>query len=120
MNNMNYQDKINMQKEILGLFRANYSQGTVKLTKGENRLHRQVKCDVVGYLLDNGFKVWTEATLKYGGRPDIVCMKGHIAYIIEVTNTEKEKSIINKRKKYPNIPIIVVNVKDFKYEEFCL
>ena len=117
---MNYKDKINLQKEILGMFKANYSQGTVKITTGENRLHRQVKCDVVGYLLDAGFKVWTEATLKNGSRPDIVCMHGHIAYIIEIVNSEKEASILNKKKKYPNIPMIVVDANKFKYEDFCI
>lgn len=117
---MNHQDKITEIKRVRGLFKSNYPSGCIKITKGESEIHARVKTQVAYWLLDNDYYIFSEPTFKNNLRADLIGIhKSGIAYCIEIVNSESEKSIKLKKEEYP-LPIIVVNTKDFKYEEFCL
>jgi len=119
---MNYQEKQLERKKIKGFFLNNYPEGTLKLSIGESLEHFLVKCQVAYYLKLNSYEIWSEPTLKgLKKRPDLLCLhkSGNIAYIVEIVKSESESSLIKKSKVYP-LPIIVVNTKNFKFEEFKL
>jgi hypothetical protein len=118
---MNYKEKNEELKRVRGLFRQNYPEGCVKVTRGESRLHRQIKCDICGWLKENNFKFWTEPNLiNNSGRPDIICLHSNgSAYIIEVIVSENGESINLKSNKYP-LSIIVIDASKFDYIKFCL
>ena len=117
---MNYQDKITELKRVRNLFKSNYPCGCIKITKGESEIHARVKTQVAYWLLDNEYSIFSEPTFKNNSRADLVGIhKSGIAYCIEIVNLESKKSIELKKDNYP-LPLIVVNVKDFKYSEFKL
>jgi len=118
---MNYIKKLEERKKILNLFSASYPEGCLKWSN-ESLEHFRVKAEVFHYLKSNSYKVWSEVVLKHHQqRPDILCLhkKGNSAYIIEIKKSEPESSLKLKSEEYP-LPIIVVNAKDFKIEEFKL
>ena len=66
------------------------------------------------YWRRNGADVFTELVLNKqnkGLRPDIVVVLNNQVFIEEIVASEKEASIIKKRKDYP-FTIVVVNAKD--------
>ena len=116
---MNFQEKNKIMKDTKDLFINSYPEGCIKITKQESEIHARVKLQVAYWLKQNDFKVYSEPNFKGYGRPDLVCLKNQHNYVIEIINSEKDKSIELKKDKYP-IPLIVVNCKDFKYEAFKL
>lgn len=119
---MSYKTKIENYRNSTGLLLTKYTQGCVKITKGEGRLHAITKTDVTLWLLNNDFKVFTEATLKgIRGRVDIFAIDSvGNPYILEIVSSEKEDSLEHKRKMYPKIPIIPIYCKDFDINKFKL
>lgn len=117
---MNYKNKIEETKRILGSFRSSYPKGCIKITKMESKEHARVKTEVALFLLKNDYHVWSEATFKkpYKGRCDLIAVhKSGISYCFEIVSSEKEKSLLQKAQNYPT-DIIAVDVKTFKFEEF--
>lgn len=117
---MNFNQKLEERKSIRDLFLSNYPEGCLKLTSGESHLHARVKSEVFYWLKVNNFDVWSGPTLKgLRLRPDILCLhkNGTVAYILEIVCSETESSLINKEINYP-LPVIKVDAKLFKYEDF--
>jgi len=122
MKKRNYKGKIEETKRILNSFRSSYPKGCIKISKTESKEHARVKTEVGLFLLKNDYKIWSEATFKhpYKGRCDLIAVHpSGISYCFEIVCTEKEKSLLKKAKNYPT-DIIVVDVKDFKFEDFEL
>ena len=118
---MNYKDKQIEHRNLKDLFRANYPQGCVKFSKGkaESKEHKRVKAEVCSWLAESGFDFWTECSLNDGSRADIVAIKGHIGYILEILCTESEKRFLDKlEKSYGLFTVIPILTKEFKYEDF--
>jgi len=70
--------------------------------KGESPRHIKKKFERWLYWREFGATVFTELRLKNGRRPDlIVCLNNGDVFIEEIVESEKEKSIIDKRKDYP-------------------
>jgi hypothetical protein len=112
---MNHKNKLTLLKEVKGLFKSNYPEGTIKLTKGESELHARVKCQVAHYLKENNYKVYSEVTFKNNKRADLIGIheKAGLVFAFEILNSEKEDNI----KDYP-IEIIKIKAKEFDYKEF--
>ena len=100
--------------------RVGNKEGFIKYYSNNTDLHEDTKWKIVKKLKKEGYEIYTECRFKdKSGRVDIIAIKNGIGYIIEVVNNEKEKSIKSKKDKYPiDFEIIVVNVKNFKIEEF--
>ncbi len=117
---MNYQDKISELKRIRGLFKSNYPKNCIKITSQESEIHARVKTQVAYFLLTNDYDFFSEPTFKNNLRADLVGIhKSGISYCFEIVNGESKKSIEIKKLEYP-IPVIVINTKNFKFEEFKL
>lgn len=117
---MNSKDKILELKRVRGLFKSNYPKNCIKITTGESELHARVKTQVAYYLLSNCYDIFSEPTFKNNLRADLIGIhKSGISYIFEIVNSESDKSIEIKKESYP-LPIIVINTKDFNYDEFKL
>jgi len=121
---MNFKQKQELIKKVSDLFIRNYPQGTVKITSGESRTHRQVKADVCGWLKDNGWDFWTEPNIIGNkNRPDIMAIHylSSMAIIIEIIASEKESSLLQKQDRYPKeFQFIKVYCKDFNYDTFSI
>jgi len=118
---MNYKQKQTIASELRSSFNPAYPKGCVKITSGEAQEHRLVKFLVCSWLTENKYDFWTEANLNDGSRADIICIKGHIGYIIEIMHSESEKKYQEKMgKMYGNFMVIPVRTKGFKYEDFCI
>lgn len=118
---MNYKQKNNARKDVLGLFRSNYNEGCVKITN-ETKEHFRVKCEVAHFYKKQNYMVWCEPTLIgwKQSRPDLLVLHPNgDAYIIEILATETEKKFSHKEIDYP-LPIRKIYVKDFKYEDFAI
>jgi len=90
----NYKDKLLEVKRVLNLFKANYSEGCIKITKQESELHARVKAQVAHYLKSNNYKVWSEPTFKSGGRADLVAIHPNsMSFVFEILVSESEKII---------------------------
>ena len=115
-NHLNY----NLFQNIYYQDRVGNKEGYVKYYRNNTDLHEDTKWQIVKYLKQNLYDVYTECRFKdLRGRADIIAIKHGMGYIIEVVNTESEKSIEEKRNKYPkDFELIVVNSKRFKKEEF--
>lgn len=79
---------------IINHFRASFG-------KAESKEHRDKKYERWCYWRTQGFCVVTEAILKNGLRPDLIIYNENEIFIEEVVKTEKEESIIKKKKTYP-------------------
>ena len=83
----------------------------LKTSVANTDAHELVKYLVYRRLLSEGNEVVTEAIFSnQRGRADIFDITDGIVY--EIINTEKEASIIRKRKSYP-IPVEVISVKGY-------
>ena len=77
----------------------------------ETPLHRDAKYERWKYHKELGRKVYCELRLKAPyGRPDLVVVDNGLIFIEEIVVSEREASIILKKKKYP-WPISVINAK---------
>ncbi len=83
----------------------------LKTSVANTDAHELVKYLVYRRLLSEGNEVVTEAIFSnQRGRADIFDITDGIVY--EIINTEKEASIIRKRKSYP-VPVEVISVKGY-------
>ena len=64
-----------------------------------------------------GRVVFTELIMKNNKRADLIIVEGGFVWVEEICVSEKEKSIIQKKKDYP-FPIQVIKAKDLNIEEF--
>lgn len=117
-NTNTYEMRKDALKGVLGLFRASYPEGCIKLSN-ETIEHFTVKAQVGHFFKKNDYKVWSEPVLS-SGRPDLLVLhKSGIAYIIEIVHSEKEASILKKKLKYP-LDIITISTKDWNYDTFAI
>ncbi len=79
---------------VVNHFRASFG-------KSESQEHRDKKYERWCYWREKGWQVVTEAILKNGLRPDLIVFNENEVFIEEIVNTEKEKSLIKKKKEYP-------------------
>jgi hypothetical protein len=63
-----------------------------------------------------GRTVFTELILKNGKRPDLIVLEQDFVWIEEICISEKESSIIEKKKDYP-FPIKVIKITDLNVKE---
>jgi len=77
--------------------------------KAESMDHKLKKFLQYIEYIELGFDVYTELRLQSGLRPDLVILGNSwdTSFIIEIVESEKEESIIKKRKTYP-LPIRVI------------
>jgi len=87
-----------------------------------SELHENTKFDVFKKLRKLGYDVWTEAIFtRNRGRCDLLAIKDTQAYVIEIVNSEKEKSILEKSKKYPGeLELLIIKTKGFDINKFEL
>ena len=117
---MNYQEKFKEYLKVKALLFNHYPEGCVKITEKESLLHAVVKTQLAYFFKSNGYDIYTEANFQDAGRCDLIAInRSGYFYIVEVVVSESKKSIENKREKYP-AEFIVVDAKNFKYEEFKL
>ena len=110
----------NLLQNIYYQDRVGNKEGYIKYYRNNTDEHEDTKWEIVKYLKQGLYDVYTECRFRdTRGRADIVAIRNGSGYIIEVVNTETEKSIEEKKKKYPQeFKLIVVNSKRFKKEEF--
>ena len=88
---------------IVNHFRASFG-------KGESKKHRDKKYERWCYWREQGFQVVVEGILKNGLRPDLLIFGETDIWIEEIVNTEKEDSLIKKKKDYPfHLSVIGIN-----------
>jgi len=108
--------KRNRVKYLIEIWNRN--RNVLKWNPNESDEHIQMKLEICKYLRKQGEEFYTETVFTGGkGRADIVSADREL--IIEVVNSEKEKSIIEKQKKYP-LPIIFVDANQEFKEELIL
>lgn len=120
---MNYLQKKQTNKDLMSMFTKNYPEGCSKTqgSLGESIEHYLVKSAVLHWLKTQGYDVWTESRLKDGSRPDIIAIKGHIGYILEIIHSETEKKFMAKMEKaYGEFQVIPVFTENFQYNTFCI
>lgn len=91
---MNARDKMIMTKKLTDLISHTSKVGNYRgyLKVKPNRYeHELAKFNICYWLVKNGFIVYTEATVKGGGIPDIIAIKDGQGMIIEVLDSEKKK-----------------------------
>lgn len=115
---MNYLKKQKANRDLKDLFKNTYPEGTCKWSK-TTLTHWRVLCDVFFYLKEQGYEVWTECRLNDGSRADIVAIKGHIGWLIEILHTESDKRFQSKLDgSYGDFTVIPVYTKNFDYNTF--
>jgi hypothetical protein len=72
----------------------------LRFRKGETFAHALRKLEVCYWLQKNGYDYYTEAEFDSGGRADIAVIHP-IEFIIEVLHSEKDESILKKKRLYP-------------------
>ena len=123
---MNYDLKTklnyNLLQNIYYQDRSGNKKGFIKYYPNNTNEHEDTKWKICKKLIKDKYDIYTECRFTTNrGRADIIAIKFGIGYIIEVVTTEKEKSITEKRKKYPhNFELIVVKSRGFKIDEFEL
>jgi len=94
---------------------SNRHKNVLNWGHNETDAHIQMKLEICKYLKKMGEEFYTEAIFIQGrGRADIVSADRGL--IIEVTDSEKEPSIIAKQKKYP-LPLITIKANQEWKEE---
>jgi hypothetical protein len=117
---MNYQEKRKLENSLKNSFFPTYPKGCIKITSGSSVEHEFVKCQVCYWLLKNGYDFWTEAKLGTS-RPDIIAIKGHIGYILEIMHSESDEKMLNKLgKEYGDFLVIPIKTGNFDYNSFKL
>jgi hypothetical protein len=94
---------------------SNRNLNVLKWSSSESDEHIQMKLEICKYLKKNHKHFYTEAVFKDGsGKCDILNADDLVIY--EIYDSEKEKSLISKKKKYP-FPVITINARQkFKPE----
>ena len=81
-----------------------------RCSQAENEAHIRTKFERYLYHIKSGRTVFTELILKKGmGRPDLLIINKGEIWIEEIVNSEKEASLIKKKKKYP-FPVNIIKV----------
>ena len=88
---------------------SNRKINEVRYSESESEDHIAMKRDICTQLILDGKQFITEAIFETGGRADILILDDF--EVIEIVNTEKEESLINKSKRYPKgLKIKVVRI----------
>lgn len=116
---MNYKQKNQERQKLIDLLvspkriRGIYPNNSIE--------HETAKFQLAYILLKEGFEVYPECQLKGNGRADLVVIKNHIGYIIEILESESEIDCDIKTEKYPaEFTLVKVNAKTFKAEDWKL
>ena len=117
-NRLNY----NLLQSIYYQDRVGNKKGFIKYYPNNTDEHEDTKWKICKKLIKNKFDVYTECRFKDNkGRADIVAIKDGIGYIVEVVTSEGQKSILEKKSKYPHdFNLTVVKSRGFKIEDFDL
>ena len=113
---MTHKNQIVRQYNVLNMCKnvSSVHWNCFKINRNEGKKHRMRKFEIQQYFVDRGYKTLTEAEFKdIGGRCDVLVIgvfPDEDARIFEVYDSEKEKSIILKTKKYP-YPLVAVPAK---------
>jgi hypothetical protein len=115
---MNYLQKQEQRKNLIELMknprplRGFYSRNSIE--------HETTKLQIALILSKQGFEVFPECEFKRG-RGDLVAIKGHIGYCIEVLDSEKESDCNIKAEQYPEeLTLVKVKTKDFDPKTWCI
>ena len=99
------------RRECLNLIReSNRKLNEVRMGKNEGETHAVVKEAICEYLRSKGKHFVAEAIFKKGGRADIVVLDDF--EIIEIADSESEKSLTRKKRFYPkgmNITVVRIS-----------
>ena len=79
---------------------SNRELNTIRVSEGENKEHQDMKIDLCKKLIAEGKHFVTEAIFETGDRADILVLDDF--RVIEILNSEKEKSLEDKKKRYPD------------------
>ena len=118
---MNQIELMRNRNEIAQLIRiGNRHKNVLRWGSGETDEHIQMKLEICKYLKKLGEEFYTEPIFVDGsGRADIIASDRR--QIIEVYNTETEKSLKEKKNKYPSgLEIIFVNANQKFNEKLIL
>jgi len=117
-NRLNY----NLLQEIYYQDRIGNKKGFIKYYPNNTDEHEDTKWKICKKLIKDKYDVYTECRFKSDkGRADIIAIREGFGYIIEVVTTEKEKSITEKKGKYPiRFELVVVKSKGFDIKKFEL
>lgn len=97
---MNLHTKLKNRNEVKSTIDLNHrNRNCLKFSAGESDEHIQMKLEICKWLARNKKEYYTEAVFESGGRCDVINSDDQIIY--EVFNTESEKSMEIKAKKYP-------------------
>jgi len=117
---MNYKQKQDKKRELINLMRNPLKVRGIY--KNNSLEHEVTKFTVAYLLLKQGFEVFIESDFHYGGKADLVAISNTgVGFLVEIVNSEKEKSLIKKQNNYPSeLTFVVVNVNDFNPNTWCL
>ena len=113
---MNFLDKqrvVNNNKRMFLDMMSVQHTNVVSMNPSNSLKHEMKKAELCYDLLKNGEIFVTEQKLKspLSGRPDILVLSSVNPVAIEIVCTEKEESLMRKKKNYSiNIQIVVVRV----------
>jgi len=116
---MNSQQKKEFEYRILQSIKYSSRSGSkigfVKCWKGVSYEHFRVMSDIVWYLVNKGYKVFTEVEFNDSGRADILCIGNGMAWIIEVLKSETKDMFLNKLEYYPKdiTDIVPIRVEEW-------
>lgn len=123
---MNQKKKLKNDNELLQLIqrdcRHGNKDGFVNVVKRNSPEHEVTKTLVTHWLLNNGYKVYSEAAFINGlGKADIIAIQAGQGFAIEILHSETEKRFQAKFSKYPSeFTLVKVDSKTFNYADFCL
>lgn len=122
---MNYNKKNSTNRQNKNLINTiNQKVGWLKIFSNNRLEHELVKFQLMWYLKNLGWNVWSEAEFNspYSGRADIFAVQGSSYVIIEVLDSETESECLVKCKTYPGYPesIIMVQASKFDINHFKL
>ena len=112
---MNQLEKLKTRNKIRQLIRiSNRHKDVLRWSSNETENHLNMKFKICKYLKKKGIEFYSEAILNNGLRCDIISADEE--KIIEVVNSETEKSIARKKKVYPLEVVFVDAYQDFREE----
>ena len=103
------------KRRILNQIRyTSLREGNFRAYASESENHMDKKYALWKRLKKIGYKVWTEVIFKEGFRIDILSFKEGLWQAYEVMESENEKSLAEKIRKYPVNIIPIRNMKEIK------
>lgn len=86
----------------------------LKITKNESFQHRYMKYRIADWAVENKHTYYCEPKLVgYFCQPDLIVIINNVPIGFEIVNSEKEKSLESKKKRYPSwLKMQVVNITD--------